>query len=179
MLHKRSSVIVSFVEHYVHSNFKLYSLLILVFAFWFTTIDAKCFCFCISFILEIICAPQKKQWYCIFCEPLCMKHFQDLWSPFFTFSILIYDDSPKMLLQKHASLEQFSVLREWSSDFATFVEHPVHVNFKIHSLLTNSTLPVLCHFAPKILLKKSFLPDVLGVPRKKQWYCFIRGAPCI
>ena len=43
MLRKRKSVIASFVEHLLCSNFKLYSFLILVFLFWFSTIHLKCF----------------------------------------------------------------------------------------------------------------------------------------
>ena len=42
--HERSSVPTFFMEQSVQSNFKMYSLLILVFLFLFTTIHPKCFC---------------------------------------------------------------------------------------------------------------------------------------
>ena len=42
VLREGSSVIVSFVEHPVYSIFKMYSVPILVFLFWFTTVNPKC-----------------------------------------------------------------------------------------------------------------------------------------
>ena len=50
VLHERSSVIASFVEHPVCSNFKIYSVLILFFLFWFPTIHPKYFCKCHLFL---------------------------------------------------------------------------------------------------------------------------------
>ena len=52
VLHEGSSFIESFVEHPVHSIFKSYSILILVFLFWFATINPK------SIFLEILGAPR-------------------------------------------------------------------------------------------------------------------------
>ena len=76
VLRKRSSDIVFFVEHPVYSNFKMYSVLILVFLFWFATIPQKC-CKNLSFF-EILRALRKKQWHHIasFVEHLAYSIFK-------------------------------------------------------------------------------------------------------
>ena len=66
---KRSSDIAYFVKHPVYSILKMYSLLILVFLFWFTTIHLRWFtqreCVKVTFF-EIPGAPRKNHCYCIF-----------------------------------------------------------------------------------------------------------------
>ena len=135
MLRERSSDIASFVEHHVYSNFKMYSLLILVFYFylplftqnvsvkvvyswtfrcstkeavilpysWSTlyiafqnvkvpdsvvAFDLLLFTqtVCIkAFILEILSAPRRKQWYCFFHGAPWIWHFQNVYCPDFSF----------------------------------------------------------------------------------------------
>ena len=124
MLREGSSVIASFVEHPVFSNFKMYSVLRLVFYFNFATINPNCMCK----------------------SPLFLK---------------------------------FQVLREGSSFTASFVEHPVCSNFKIYSVLILVFLYWFATINPKYMCKFQFSCEIVGAPRKKQCYCFIRGAPWI
>ena len=90
VLRERSSTIASFVEHSVYSISKMYSVLILVFWFWFATIYSKSMskshflswimfvdlrsvlitrspCLIYSFILEISIVPSRKQ--CCYFSP--------------------------------------------------------------------------------------------------------------
>ena len=83
-----------------------------------------------SFILEISGAPQRKQFYCFFRGVPCMQQFQNVQCPdssFFYFDML-------QLIQSQLSLK-FQVLREKSSDIASFVEHPVLTISKMYSIL--------------------------------------------
>ena len=63
----------------------------------------------------------------------------------------------------------------------SFVKHPVFSSVKMYSVFILLFLFFLffCHVSPKTLLQKLFFQKTLGAPRKEQWYCFFRGAPCI
>ena len=58
---------------------------------------------------------------------------------------------------------------ERNSVIASFVEHPVYINFKIYCSAT---------FYPKWMCKSNFF-EILAASRRKQWYWFVRGVPCI
>ena len=105
----------------LHGNFKVYSLLTLIFfLFCLTNIYPKCWKNFPNF--KILCAPQKKQWYCFFCGAPRIQHFQDAECPDFRF--FCFD------------------------------------------------LPL---FTQRACVKVTLL-EILGAPRTKQWYCFVRGA---
>ena len=38
---------------------------------------------------------------------------------------------------------------------------------------------LISHYSPKMLLKKSFILEILGSLWKRQWYNFFHGAPSI
>ena len=231
MLRERSSDIPSFFEHPIYSNFKMYSLLILLFLFWFTTIHPKYFCKrhfswkfqvlrerssdstlyiafwkCVifwfyifyfncqysakillekSFFLEILVAPRKKQWYSFFRGASCISHFQDLYSPDSTFSILIYDDLPTVVLQKSFFLEILSVPQEkqWYCIFCgtSYIYQFQIVKFPNSSFFyfVLSFIYLFLSFFNQNVSERFIYSGNFYAPPKEQWYWFFYGPPCI
>ena len=71
------------------------------------------------------------------------------------------------------------VLREKNSGIVSFVEYPLHSNFKLYSALILVAFILVCYYSPKVNMWKQIFPEFLGAPRKNEFYCFFRGAPCI
>ena len=133
VLWKGSSLIASFVEHPVCSSFKMYSVLILVFLFWFVNIDPKSV-YKRHLISKFQVLHEVSRYIASFAEtPVC--------SNFKMYSILILilwfkfaASNPKCICKSRLFLT-IQVLREGSSFAASFVEHPVCSNFKMCSVL--------------------------------------------
>ena len=85
---------------------------------------------------------------------------------------------PTWMCKRNCFLK-FWVLRETSSDIASFVKYLVYSNFKLYSVLILVTLILICSCSPKVNVLKRIFPEILGALRKNQWYCFFRGALCI
>ena len=75
------------VEHPVNSNFKMYSILILVLFTLFYNFSPKVTVY-ESFLLEILGARRKKQCYCFFHGAPCIQQFQNVYC---SYSIFLFD----------------------------------------------------------------------------------------
>ena len=134
VLREGSSAIVSFAEHPVYSIFKMYSVPILVFLFWFTTVNPKCMCKS-HFLLKFQVLHEGSSDIASFVEhPVnsIFKRYSVLtlvflfWFPILTQIVCLF-------------FLKFQVLREGSSVIAAFVEHPACSNFKMYNFL-------ICHY---------------------------------
>ena len=133
VLREGSSVIVSFVEHPVYSIFKMYSVPILVFLFWFTTVNPKC---CVKVTLwkcqvlhkgsSDIASFVEHPVNSIFKRYSVLTLVFLFWFPILTQIVCLF-------------FLKFQVLREGSSVIAAFVEHPACSNFKMYNFL-------ICHY---------------------------------
>ena len=172
----------------------MYSLLILVFLFWFTTIHLKWFtqreCVKVTF-LKFLVLRERTIVIAYFPEHLIYSNFEMfniltpgflLWFDFpeqrvcsnfkkswFWFPTI----HPKCFYNSHLFLK-FYVLSERSSDIASFVQNPVNSRLKIYSDLILVLFILFWHVWTK--LNESFFLETLGAPRKEQWYCFFHGA---
>ena len=133
VLHEGSRYTVSFVEHRVYSNFKMYSVLILVFWFYFATINPNFICKSQLF-LNFQVLPEGSSFVASFVEhPLC--------SSFKMYSVLILvvlfwfvNINPKSVYKRDLILK-FQVLHERTRYIASFLENPACSNFKMYSIL--------------------------------------------
>ena len=138
-----------------------------------------------SFFLEILVAPRKKQWYSFFRGASCISHFQDLYSPDSTFSILIYDDLPTVVLQKLFFLEILSVPQEkqWYCIFcgtSYIYQFPIvkFPNSSFFYFVLSFIYLFLSFFNQNVSERFIYSGNFYAQP-KEQWYWFFYGAPCI
>ena len=123
VLHERSSVIASFMEHPVCSNFKMYSELILFLFFWFPTIHPKCFCKS-HFFLKFQVLHERSSVIASFMEhPVCsnFKMYSELILFFyFDFPLFTQNASAKVIYSwnfKCSPKEAVILLLPWSSQY--------------------------------------------------------------
>ena len=122
MLHEWFSDIASFVEHPVYSIFKMYSVLFLVFWFWFATVCPKCKYKSHLFLKFVVLRKGN-----IFIDSLLSTlyiAFSECMVGWFYFLYFNFANKIQFLLKFHG-------LREKNGDIASFVEHPVYNIFKM------------------------------------------------
>ena len=175
MLRERSNNIASFVEHPVCSNFKLHTGFILLFSFWFATIYSKWMCKS-HFFLNSRCSAK---------ELMSLHLFQST----------LYIAISKCLVSWY---QVFYFDLSWSTQRAC--AKAIYIcNFRCSTkentilLLSRSTLHIAIkkcivswfyffYFDFPLCTQNAsikFFLEILGAPRKEQWYCFFRGAACI
>ena len=145
VLHEESRDIASFVEHAVSSNFKMYSVPILVFYFSLLQFIQSAF----STFLEISDAPRRKQFRCFFVEHHVCSNFKMYSVLILVFWFYFPTFNPKCICKSRLFLN-FQVLQEGSSFIASFVEHTLCSNFKIYIVLILVFLFWLVNIYPKI-----------------------------
>ena len=76
VLREWTNVIASFPQHFAYSSFKMFSVLILGFSFWFVMTYPKSMCKSNLFFV-ILGAPGMKKRYCFLCGAPCIWKFQN------------------------------------------------------------------------------------------------------
>ena len=133
MLHEGSSFVASFVEHHVCSNFKMYSVLILVFWFYFPTFNPKCICKSQLF-LNFQVLHERSRDIASFVEHPVYSNFKMYSVLILVFLFWFANIYLKSVYKRHL-ISNFQVFHEGSRDISSFVKHAVCSNFKMYSVL--------------------------------------------
>ena len=148
MLREGSSAVASFVEHLVYSISKMYSVLNLVFWFWFVTIYAKSI-YKSHLFLKFQVLREGSIAIASFVE-----HAGYSISKMYSILILVFwfwfaTSYPKSMYKSHL-FSKFWVLRKGSSDIASFVEHPVYSISRMYSVLILAFFIWIWYYSPKV-----------------------------
>ena len=107
-----------------------------------------------------------------------MQHFQNMQGPDSGCFILICQHLPKMYLSKGFILKILGAPRK-KQCYCFVLGAPCMQHFQNMQGPDSGCFILICQHLPKMYLSKGFILKILGVPRKKQCYCFFRGAPCM